>query len=224
MTVTPQETFWDGITNSSNLSPDEARIRHLVADSAKQGNWPGLLSILTKDPSIVNATRPDGKALYSPLHYAAYGGAPTQTIRDLLKLGAFRTLRDAQGNRPVDIAHNRQHKHLLSILDPVFEHRVRPDELTRIQQNFHQVILGRASELIAEDHMRLPELENVLEFVSARFWFAVPGMYGGFAYWIVSDGPAAKLMVESWSRACEGSGQRHEITESGSRLVEEGFV
>lgn len=32
------------------------------------------------------------------------------------------------------------------------------------------------------------------------------------------------VVSESWSRMSEGSGQRHEITSAGSRLVEEGFV
>lgn len=219
-----RELFWDGITKSSTLTPDAARKRHRVAGSAKKGDWRRLLSILTEDPSLVNITRPDGKALYAPLHYAAFAGAPAQIVHDLLRLGAFRTLRDAQGNRPVDIARNRSHKHLISVLDPVLEHSVRPDTLSRIQQNFHEVILGRASEQITEHRLRLPDLESVLEFVSATFWFEVPEMYGGFSYSIVSDDPEARLMVESWCRVYEGSGQRHEITESGSRLVEEGFV
>ena len=34
----------------------------------------------------------------------------------------------------------------------------------------------------------------------------------------------AKLVAESWCRVVGGSGQRHEITPAGSRLVEEGFV
>lgn len=33
-----------------------------------------------------------------------------------------------------------------------------------------------------------------------------------------------RLIVESWSRVVGGSGQAHVITESGSVLVEEGFV
>ena len=119
---------------------------------------------------------------------------------------------------------SRYHKHLFSILDPVFEHRVRSDALSRIQQNFHTVIMGRASDVIAEDRLRLPEFESALEFASAKFWFAVPGMYGGSSYWIVSDDSDSKSIVESWSRACDGPGQRHEITEGGSQLVEEGFI
>lgn len=52
----------------------------------------------------------------------------------------------------------------------------------------------------------------------------MPGMYGGFAYWFEGDGAGLKLVTESWCRVVEDSGQRHEIDESGCRMVEEGFV
>lgn len=49
-------------------------------------------------------------------------------------------------------------------------------------------------------------------------------MYGGFSYWLEGEGEQAKLITESWCRVVGGSGQRHEITAAGSRLLEEGFV
>jgi hypothetical protein len=93
-----------------------------------------------------------------------------------------------------------------------------------IQKNFHEVIRGRANQLVVEHGLRLPGLEPILEFKQSACWFAVPGMYGGFAYWLEDEGQDAKLITESWCRIEGGSGQRHEITESGSTLVEEGFV
>ena len=55
-------------------------------------------------------------------------------------------------------------------------------------------------------------------------WFTVPGMYGGFSYWLETDGVEPRLIAESWCRVVGGSGQRHEVTPSGSQLLEEGFV
>lgn len=135
-----RQLYWDGITKSKTLTPDGARERHHLADRARKCDWVGLLKILERDPSLVNTTRPNGKARYGPLHHAAYGGAPEHLVSQLIRLGAFRTLRDAQGNRPVDIARNRSHWHLLTILEPVFERRVRPDVLAEIQIRFHEVI------------------------------------------------------------------------------------
>ena len=70
----------------------------------------------------------------------------------------------------------------------------------------------------------MPELEPLLELDQPKMWFAVPGMYGGFSYLLESPGVQAKIVIESWCRVSGGSGQRHEITSEGSRLVEEGFV
>ncbi len=75
-----------------------------------------------------------------------------------------------------------------------------------------------------ENDLRLPELEPLLELDRPQMWFTVPGMYGGFCYRLESPGVEAKLIAESWCRVVGGSGQRHEITSEGSRLVEEGFV
>jgi hypothetical protein len=125
-----RELCWDGITKSKTLTVNAARERHHLADRAKNCDWVGLLKILEIDSRLVNTTRPDGKAKYAPLHHAAYGGAPEHLVSELLRLGAFRTLRDSQGHRPVDIARNRSHRHLLTILEPVSERRIRPDVLT----------------------------------------------------------------------------------------------
>ena len=84
--------------------------------------------------------------------------------------------------------------------------------------------MGRAADLIREQKTPLPELTHLLAAPERKDWFAVPGMYGGFSYWLQGEGEAMKLVCESWCRVVEGSGQRHEITESGAKLLEEGFV
>ncbi|HUR27731.1 MAG TPA: hypothetical protein VM509_06065 [Planctomycetota bacterium] len=96
--------------------------------------------------------------------------------------------------------------------------------LLAIQAHFHAVLRGRAAELIEEHALQLPQLESLLAVEDHKAWFPVLGMMGGFSYWLEGDGPDANLVCESWSRVVEGSGQRHEITATGSRLVGEGFV
>ena len=54
----------------------------------------------------------------------------------------------------------------------------------------------------------------------SRVWFPVPGRYGGSN---LARGGGA-LIVESWNRVVEGSGQRHRITADGTVLLEAGFV
>ena len=96
--------------------------------------------------------------------------------------------------------------------------------LLKIQAHFHAVIRARIDRQLPDHGLRLPELEPLLELDRPHMWFPVPGMYGGFSYRLESPGVEAKLVSESWCRVVDGSGQRHEITSEGSRLVEEGFV
>lgn len=82
----------------------------------------------------------------------------------------------------------------------------------------------RAGHLIDEHGITLPELAALLELDEPKAWFPIQGMYGGFCYWLEGEGDTAKLVTESWCRVVGGSGQRHQITAEGSKLVEEGFV
>ena len=96
--------------------------------------------------------------------------------------------------------------------------------LHAIEQLFHGVILERAGKLIEEYNLELPKLSFLIKGKKNKAWFPVPGMYGGFSYWLEGEGDGTKLISESWSRIVEGSGERHEVTVAGSRLVDEGFV
>ena len=96
--------------------------------------------------------------------------------------------------------------------------------LHEIQRYFHALILERTSCMVPRPELELPQLKVPLPARRAPAWLEVPGMCGGFAYGFQGRGPALTLVTESWCRAVDGSGQRHEITESGCRLVEEGFV
>jgi hypothetical protein len=99
--------------------------------------------------------------------------------------------------------------------------------LGAIERRFHELIKERAGNLIQANKLALPRLSKFSrekQQSDGRVWFPIPGMYGGFAYELVGTGSAAKLVTESWSRVVGGSGQRHEITEKGTILIEEGFV
>ncbi|MBN3795808.1 ankyrin repeat domain-containing protein [Burkholderia sp. Ac-20392] len=216
---------WDGITGADVLDDAQVASRHALADAARDGDWATVLDLVEKQSRLVNATRLGGTSLYTPLHQAAYGGAPKEVVVALLQLGAWRMLRDAQGARPVDLAERRGHRHLVDLLTPQPRRFVPDETLSDIQRHFHDMIRGRIARLRV-DALRLPELEPLLELdaQAERVWFAVPGMYGGFGYALRNDDAAAVLVSESWSRVVGGSGQRHEITARGSTLVDEGFV
>lgn len=213
--------IWDGIADT--VKDDSARQE--LASHARDYNWRGVLRILTDHPGLINATRPGGHSLYAPLHQAAHAGAEIEVIDQLISLGAWRTLRNANGDRSLDVAKNKGHIHLLGILSPVYKRRVAEHILERMQSRFHDLIREVAGRYpVPIDTLRLPELEPLLEFERRHFWFSVPGMYGGFHYWLVGDGPGARLAVQSWSRIADGSGLQHDITEHQTTLIDKEFV
>lgn len=216
--------LWDGNVGLGNLDEADASLRCGLADAAREYNWSTVIDTLHANPVLVNTTRPGGASLFAPLHQAAHGGAPTMIVEELLRLGAWRTLQNANGERPIDIAERRGHGHLLGIMQPLLKRHVPIGILLKIQHHFHEVIMGRAAEQVRDAGLRLPELEPLLEHEPQDVWFAVPGMYGGFSYDLKSDGVDAVLVAVSWCRVVDGSGERHEVTSAGSKLVAEGIV
>jgi hypothetical protein len=218
------DPVWDGVTRAETLNPQAAAARHRLADAAKIYDWDTVLALLGQDNQLINTTRPGGQSRYTVLHQAAHGGAPASVIEELLRLGTWRTLRTAQGERPLDIAVRLGHVHLRELLTPVLQHNGAMEALQSIQQHFHAVIRERADQYVQEHALRLPELEPLLELAEPRLWFAIPGMYGGFHFWLdqIVDDPV--LIAESWCRVVGGSGQRHLISPHGSLLLAEGFV
>ena len=215
---------WDGRVRQLALSEQEVLIRRSLADAAKMYDWPRVVDVVRRHKELINTTRPDGSSLYAPLHQAAHGGASVEVAVELLRLGAWRTLQNSRGERPVDVAERRGHRHLLDILTPKLKQRIPHGVLFRMRSHFHRVIHERADDEVREFGLRLPEIEPMLEFGKRNFRFDVLGMYGGFSYWLERDGVDAMLITESWVRIIEGSGKRHEISSAGSRLVAEGFV
>jgi hypothetical protein len=218
------DIVWNGITRPETLSPEDLVLRRAFADAAKLYDWPRVFEMVAKNRDLIKCTRPGGSSLFAPLHQAAHGGAPVQEVRRLIRLGAWRTLRTARGERPVDVARRKGHAHLLKALEPVYKHRVPPADLLAIQEHFHAVILDRAKQPVWEHRLRLPALDPLLELKHPKMWFTVPGMCGGFSYWLEIDESQTRLISESWCRVVGGSGQRHVVTTAGSELVEEGFV
>lgn len=96
--------------------------------------------------------------------------------------------------------------------------------LRAIQRHFHEVIQSRAARLIEQHGLELPDLAALCSSDKSEGWFPIPGMAGGFTYQFEGEGEQTKLITESWCRMALGSGQRHEITAEGSKLVAEGFV
>lgn len=97
-------------------------------------------------------------------------------------------------------------------------------DLQRVQAHFHGLIRSRAGEVIDQYKLVLPGLAAGVGTDEEPAWFPIDAMSGGFKYWWDAGAGQLRLMAESWSGLVSGSGQLHEITAAGARLLAEGFV
>ena len=215
--VVVSEQTWDGVTRRATLSDWAATARDRLADAARAYDWGRTLELLDEHPEFVNSWRPDGATWFAPLHQVAHAGASNATVRQLVRRGAWRALRTAAGERPVDIARRRGHSHLIDTLEPPRRVDVPNDVLLAIQARFHAVVLGRSEQLVREHGLRLPELDILLELDRPELWFPVPGMYGGFSIRLEAAGMDSRLVSDSWCRVVGGSEERHVMTATRTR-------
>ncbi|MEV0333414.1 ankyrin repeat domain-containing protein [Nocardia sp. NPDC050717] len=215
------EILWWGSHRRKAFSDEGIAARDRLADAARAGEWDVVLELAERHRSV-NAVRVGGNSGFAPLHQAAWLGAPETVVERLIELGAWRTLRTADGDTAADIADARGNDHLSALLAPQLVREVDATVLAQLECQLHAVILGRVLELCRESGFRAPSLSPLLEYSGATMWAAIPGFYGGFAIELAVD--ADELDVSSWCRVAGGSGQRHRIRPDGFELVEEGFV
>jgi hypothetical protein len=103
-------------------------------------------------------------------------------------------------------------------------------DLIAIQHNFHNLMryrCRRAADCLKwldDNKDSLPVITNELLDKSEVEWFAVAGMYGGFAYGLFEREGRPVLITDSWIRIVGGSGEQHEITPTKVELVVKGFA
>lgn len=161
-------------------------------------------------------------SLVHPFAPSGTGGANAEIIDMLVERGARRTLQNARDELPVDVAKRNGKEDEIRQLNPWMEQEVPIGILKKIQSHFHAVIASRVNDVVNLQDLRLPELEPLPEMdAGQRFWFSVPGMYGGFQYFLAKEGVDAKLVSTSWCRVVESSTEVHEITSAGAKMMEQ---
>lgn len=100
-----------------------------------------------------------------------------------------------------------------------------PELTLRILEKYlHALIQKRAGDLVRKHRLALPKLSSLISEGRAAGQYVVPGMCGGFDYWLWNNGRAIVLRCESHCRVVGGSDQRHIITTRGAILVEDGYM
>ncbi|MBP1324844.1 hypothetical protein JOF28_000076 [Leucobacter exalbidus] len=202
---------WPGTIDTEALSEGFVEQTNLLADAAKAGNWAEVFSLLDSHDALTpNQWRVSGTSWFTPLHQAAWLGASAEIAEQLIRRGAWRALRDARGDRPIDIARKRDHHHLEDVLNV---REPSPRELQKFAAWDHHLaaLVAERTDRLAPVKIRPLPTELVAIEQLTELWFRYPGMYGGFGVSIHKN----RLFVESWSRVVDGSGQAHVITEGG---------
>ena len=215
---------WDGALTLAGRNGENVQEWQSIAAAAKAEEWSDLMVLLGDNPEMVNAVFTEGRSWFSLLHLAAASSAPRALIEDLIGAGAFRTARNSSGHRPVQIARSRGSFELVDILEPELKHPVDSELLPFMQELFHGLIRAAMLAYRVRHRLRLPELSVLTEFTDQALWFPIPGMTGGFHFWLEKEATQEVLIAESWCRINGGSGMRHRITGFEVILAESGFV
>lgn len=208
---------WDGVTKASTLTYGWATSRVALAEASRQSKWQDVLTLLDQGCEV-NDYQLCTPEWNTALHWAAENGAPAEIAERLVDSGAWRSLPNAIGKRPYDIATARGYQHLLGVLKPAFVQSVPDSDLQNIQHYFHE-ILRSWQDLITQHGLRLPELTVLRELVQPKMSFVISGMYGSYIYWLNLEAQEPILIVESNCRVVGGPVPRWECSPTGSKRV-----
>jgi len=226
---------WDCVTLESSFTNIWASMLNKWADLAYQGDWEGLLRMET--PVLINSRRlqkqigsgvaqgrPPGG--YTALHQAAWHGAPVEIVQALINLGARRWERttNSKNDRPIDIARSKGHTNpaLLALLEPPnLLPQWSQEDLYVVEKNFHDIIRSTLNGTAEDEQLRLPNLEILRELgEDVKVSMRVPGMYGGFTFWVKGD----CLVSESCSKIVGGASMIYHITPKKVTLVDSDWL
>ncbi|MEU3889372.1 ankyrin repeat domain-containing protein [Streptomyces sp. NPDC029041] len=201
---------WDGLTDRARFSQWYLDRRDGFSDRARDADWGRLFEALGEWPEWVNLPRPGNRSGFSPLHQAAWHGADFAVVSRLIAHGAWRTQRTRDGRRPVDIARERGHTHLLELLEPVTV-RPLPAPADVLEQQVHTLMRRTTGRCFEEVEHLLPPLAPLTEGHSVKVVFTVVGMMGGFRYHLERD----HVHVHASSRMDADDGDHYKVTPEG---------
>jgi len=220
--VAARERQWDGALDRSDYSDGFVRGRDELADAARDAQWERVLGLL-RDPKrrlMADHWRVGGASWFTPLHQAAWSGAPEAVVAELLELGASRALVTADGRTARDIAAAHGHDALVPLLEPESRNPANADVLAILDRRLVDLVEHRIRPCLTVGLRPFPTVTLTELEWGTRVWLPVPGMYGGFSVALMCN----YLDVQSWSRVVGGSGQAHVITAQGTVLVDEGLI
>ncbi|GGV81578.1 hypothetical protein GCM10010228_54860 [Streptomyces massasporeus] len=201
---------WDGLTDRDRFNQWYLDQRDEFSDLARDAAWSRLFEVLGERPEWVNLPRPGNRSGFSPLHQAAWHGADFAVVSRLIAHGAWRTQRTRDGRRPVDIAREQGHTHLLDLLEPVTV-RPLPSPPDALEHHVHTLMRESTGRCFEEIEHLLPPLAPLTEGPAVKIVFTVVGMMGGFRYHL----ERGYVHVHASSRMDADDGDHYKVTPTG---------
>ncbi len=201
--------LWDGgLTRQSMHLPLE---RKQICEALNLHNWSGIISLLEANRDLVNAVLPGKHSWSTLLHECIVQNAPKAFTLKVIEMGAFRTAENASGQRPIDLLKSKMQNDLVADLEPRNCYSFDLMQLSCVEQLFHGLIRAMIVSYKVERPLRLPQLSVLTELQERSLYFALPGMAGGFKFWLDQESKAVPILVsDSWSRI-DGWEMRHRI-------------
>ncbi len=181
-------SVWHGQLTRYLYDDGYLKLRDGLADAAYYGDWEAVEEILKAAQRAGLGSWPNcyriggwrGPSGWTPLHQAAFLGAPAMVVRMLLDYGASRMLRTLwtssselphKSMTALEMARFLGFRHLYDILSPVLHHTIPHTTLDKLQQNFHDLIRTHLAGLREGANLRLPELELLTELKNPEMYF-----------------------------------------------------
>jgi hypothetical protein len=177
---------WPCVVSRGYMIDTEFQDGSFLADYAKSGKWAKVLELLRPENHLVNVNQywPGDSTRSTVLHRAAELGAPDEVAAALIDRGALRSLRNADGRTPHEIATDTGKPTTLvellrpppSPFDP--QERVALDAvIADVVDHYIQALFGSHD---LRRILRYPPAEVLHEPTGRELWMQVPTMMGGF--------------------------------------------
>ena len=177
-------------TEELRLNPGYVHDRASLANAAYVGHWSRVIKHVQTgsreyNQRWINCVRMGNNPKYeisgfTPLHQAAYLGAPVDVVKRLISMGAWRmarTLREPEKDMtPLDIARSAGFEHLYEILSPLIKHTIPFVTILALEQQLHILIQHEAEADERLKNLRLPDLTVLLEFEVMEMWFPMTSL------------------------------------------------
>ena len=176
---------WPCVVNRGYMIDSEFQEGSFLADYAKRGRWVSVLKMLHPDNHLINVNQsyPGDGSRSTVLHRAAELAAPDEVVETLLERGAFRSLRNADGRTPFEIASvTGQPPSMRELLRPepspfAEEELIRLDAIVaNVIDHYIQPLFGTRD---LRKILRYPPVEVLHEAPGRELWMQVPYMMGG---------------------------------------------